>query len=137
MDNSVKIFFIAVILLYAGLGLAVVSIFHSYILNDNVASINHANSSSNNSFNNQTAQAKSQTKYISSLKAIDIVSKNLPAYPYTSYSTKLVNNGNQSYYLVDAYDLNPNSTTYNHGIGNAKVDAKTGKLIDNGTITHI
>lgn len=137
MDNSVKIFFIAVILLYTGLGVAAVSVFHSFILNDNVASINQANSSSNNSLNNQTAQPKSQTKYISSLNAIAVVSKNLPDYPYTSYSTKLVQNGNQSYYLVDAYDSNPNSTTYNQGIGNAKVDAKTGKLIDNGTITHI
>jgi hypothetical protein len=137
MDNSVKIFFIAVILLYTGLGVAAVSVFHSYILNDNVASINQANSSSNNSFNNQTAQPKSHTKYIGSLNAIAVVSKNIPAYPYTSYSTKLVQNGNQSYYVVDAYDLNPNSTTYNQGIGDAKVDAKTGKLIDNGTITHI
>jgi len=137
MDNSVKIFFVAVVLLYAGLGVAAVSVFHSYFLNDNVASINQANSSVNNSFSNQTAQPESQTKYISSLKAIAVVSKNIPDYPYTSYSTKLVQNGQQSYYIVDAYDLNPNSTTYNQGIGNAKVDAKTGKLIDNGTITHI
>lgn len=137
MDNSVKIFFVAVVLLYAVLGVAAVSVFHFYFSDNNVATINQANSSANSTLTNHTTPPNSQTKYIGTLKAIAVVDKYVPDYPYTSYSTKLVQNGQQPYYIVNAYDLNPNSTTYAHGVGNAKVDAKTGQLLDNGTISHI
>jgi len=136
MDNTVKIFIVAVVLLYTVMGFAAVGFIQGVLFNNNVATINQANSSAN-TLNNQTAHTNPQNKYISSMKAISIVYKKVPDYSYTSYTTKLVQNGQDPYYLVNAYDKNPNSTTYNQGIGGAKVDAKTGDLLDNGTITHI
>ena len=137
MDNTVKIFFVAVVLLYTVLGVGAIGLLHDHFITDNVATINQANSSTNNSLNNLKEQINPQKEYISSDKAINVVHKKVPYYDYTSYSTKLVQNGEHSYYLVNAYDLNPNSTTYNHGIGGVKVDAQSGKLLDNGTITQI
>jgi hypothetical protein len=135
MDNTVKIFFVAVALLYTILGVGAIGLLQDHFITDNVATINQANST-NNTLNNQE-QIKPQKEYISSDKAINVVHKKVPYYEYTSYSTKLVQNGQHPYYLVNAYDLNPNSTNYNHGIGGAKVDAQSGKLLDNGTITQI
>jgi len=100
----------------------------------NTSAVNQTNSSLNV---NNTTQTNSQNNLISPTKAIIIVNKNIPANGYTSISAKLLQNGTHPYYLVNAYDKNPNSTTYNQGIGGAKVDAKTGDLLDNGTITHI
>ena len=134
MDNTVKIFFVAVALLYTVLGVGAFGFLQDHFITDNVGTINQANSSTNNTLNNLNEQPK--TEYISSDKAINVVHKKVPYYEYTSYSTKLVN-GKHPYYLVNAYDLNPNSTNYKNGIGGAKVDAKTGKLLDNGTITQI
>lgn len=134
MDNSVKIFFVAVVLMYTVLGVGAIGFLHDHLINGNVATIDQANSSSNNAHNNLKDQINPQSAYISSDKAINVVHKKVPYYDYTSYSTKLVQNGNQAYYLVNAYDLNPNSTNYNHGIDGAKVDAQSGKLLDNGTI---
>ena len=137
MDNTVKIFFVAVVLLYTVLGVGAIGFLQNHFITDNVATINQANSSTNNTLNNLNEQINPQTEYISSDKAINVVHKKVPYYEYTSYSTKLVQNGKHPYYLVNAYDLNPNSTNYNHGIGGAKVDAQSGKLLDNGTITQI
>jgi hypothetical protein len=137
MDNSVKIFFVAVVFLYAVLGVGAIGFLQDHLININVDTIDQANSSTNNTLNNQNEQINPQNKYISSDKAINVVHKKVPYYDYTSYSTKFVQNGRHSYYLVNAYDLNPNSTNYNHGINGAKVDAQSGKLLDNGTITQI
>ena len=137
MDNTVKIFIVSVVLLYTVMGFAIVGFIQGDLLNNNIATINQANSPANDAINNQTAKTNPQNKTISSLKAINIVYKKVPDYPYTSYTTKLVQNGQHPYYVVNAYDKNPNSTTYNQGIGGAVVDAKTGNLLDNGTITHI
>ena len=136
MDKTVKIFFVAVILLYSVIGVAAISVLHGPFLNNNLATINNANSSANGSSNNHT-QGNPQSKYISSVKAINVVNNNVPDYGYTTYTTKLVKNTTNPYYIVNAYDQNPNSTTYKQGLNGAKVDAKTGKLLDNGTITHI
>ena len=110
--------------------------YKNHFITDNVATINQANSSTNNTLNNLNEQINPQTEYIGSDKAVNVVHKKVPYYDYTSYSTKLVN-GKHPYYLVNAYDLNPNSTNYKNGIDGAKVDAKSGKLLDNGTITQI
>ena len=137
MDNTVKIFFVAVVLMYTVLGVGAVGFLQDHLMNNNVAQINQANSSTNNAINNLKEQLDPESEYISSDKAINVVHKKVPYYDYTSYSTKLVQNDQHSYYLVDAYDLNPNSTNYKHGIDGAKVDAQSGKLLDNGTITQI
>jgi hypothetical protein len=137
MDNSVKIFFVAVVLMYSVLGIGAIGFLQDHLMNVNVATIDQANSSSNNAPNNLKGQINPQNEYISSDKAINVVHKKVPYYDYTSYSTKLVQNGQHSYYLVNAYDLNPNSTDYNHGVAGAKVDAQSGKLLDNGTLTQI
>jgi hypothetical protein len=137
MDNTVKVFFVAVVLIYTVIGVGAIGFLHDHLINDNVAVIDQANSSSNNTPNNLKEQVNPQKEYISSDKAINVIHKKVPYYDYTSYSTKLVQNGQHSYYLVNAYDLNPNSTNYNHGITDAKVDAQSGKLLDNGTLTQI
>lgn len=136
MDNTVKIFIIAVIILYAVLGVAAGAVLHGYFSNNKDTTINQTNSSVNVTVNNQTTQIKPPNNLISPLKAMNIVNKNVLPYRYTSYSAKLVQNGQHPYYLVNAYDQNPNSTTYKQGIGGAKVDAKTGKFLGNGTASY-
>ena len=131
MDKTVIIFILAVIILYVALGVVASTALQGYLSNNkNTSTVNHTNSSLNV---NNTTQTKSQNNLISATKAIIIVNKNVPSYGYTSISAKLLQNGTHPYYLVNAYDQNPNSTTYKQTIGDAKVDAKTGKFLGNGT----
>ena len=80
--------------------------------------------------NNSSSKSNTTTqKLISSQEAISIVNKNVPSYGLVNYEAVLVQNGQHPYYLVTAYDQNPNSTTYGEGIGGAKVDAITGQFL--------
>ena len=130
MDKTVIIFIIGVIILYGALGVVASTALQGYLSNKNTTTINQTNSSLNvtNTTNN------SQTNLISATKAIIIVNKNVPANGYTSISAKLLQNGTHPYYLVNAYDQN--STNYKQTIGDAKVDAKTGKFLGNGTVSN-
>ncbi len=138
MDNSVKTLIIIVIILIAVLGVVGGIFLQSYLVNshNNTTAVNQTNSTigNNTSVQNTSNSSSSKSnintqKLISPQEAINIVNKNVPAYGLTSYGAKLVQNGQHPYYLVSAYDQNPNSTTYGEAIGGAKVDAITGQFL--------
>ena len=138
MDNSVKTLIIIVIILIAVLGVVGGIFLQSYLVNshNNTTAVNQTNSTigNNTSVQNTSNSSSSKSnintqKLISPQEAINIVNKNVPAYGLTSYGAKLVQNGQYPYYLVSAYDQNPNSTTYGEAIGGAKVDAITGQFL--------
>jgi len=132
MDKTIVIFILSVIILYAALGVVASTALQGYLSNNkNTSALNQTNSSLNV---NNTTQTNSQNNLISPTKAIIIVNKNIPANGYTSISAKLLQNGTHPYYLVNAYDQN--STNYKQTIGDAKVDAKTGKFLGNGTVSN-
>ena len=91
----------------------------------NITSKNETNSKS-------TAKSteKAKTNLISSQRAIDIVEQSAPGSDKCTFSAKLYKNNGAPYYLVTAYDAVPGSSTYGEGIGGAKVDARTGVILD-------
>ena len=136
MNNTVKSLIIIIVVLVAVLGIAGGIFLQGYLnsSNKNVTSVNSTNNSVNNSSNqtkanNSNSKTETTQKLISSQEAISIVNKNVSAYGLTSYGAKLVQNGQHPYYLVSAYDQNPNSTTYREAIGGAKGDAITGQFL--------
>jgi cytoskeletal protein RodZ len=138
LNNTVKLLIIIVIILVAVLGIVGGVFLQGYLANshNNTTAVNQTNSTIGNNTSEQNTSnslsSKSNTtaqKLISSQEAINIVNKNVPAYGLTSYGAKLVQNGQHPYYLVSAYDQNPNSTTYREAIGGAKVDAITGQFL--------
>jgi cell division protein YceG involved in septum cleavage len=136
VDKTVKSLIIIVVVLVAVLGVTGAIFLQGYLNNSNknVTSANQTNITVNNNSNqttsnNSNSKTETNSKLISSQEAINIVNKNVPAYGLTSYGAKLVQNGQHPYYLVTAYDQNPNSTTYREGIGGAKVDATTGQFL--------
>jgi flagellar basal body-associated protein FliL len=136
VNNTVKSLIIIIVVLVAVLGIAGGIFLQGYLnsSNKNVTSVNSTNNSVSNSSNqtkanNSNSKTETTQKLISSQEAISIVNKNVPAYGLTSYGAKLVQNGQHPYYLVSAYDQNPNSTTYKEAIGGAKVDAITGQFL--------
>lgn len=80
--------------------------------------------------NTAKSTEKHKTNLISAQRAIDIVEQSSPGSEKCTFSAKLHNNGGAPYYLVTAYDAIPGSSTYGEGIGGAKVDARTGVILD-------
>lgn len=139
-DNTFKMIII-------GCLIAIVCIFgvlaYSFVSANNKApALNNAsnqslqnNSNSTNGTGNVTKTVvktvKSKTNLISAQRAIDIVEESCPGGPGdTRFGAQLINNNGAPYYLVTAYDDNSSSSTYGEGIGGAKVDARTGVILD-------
>lgn len=133
LNNTFKILIIIIIILVSILGLVGGFILESHLDSDNknVIVTNHTNSSVNNVTTNSTIPkpTSSPSALISSQKAINIVKQSVPAYGNIRYGAKLVQNGQNPYYLVSVYENDRNSTVYGEAIGGAKVDAKTGEFL--------
>ncbi len=132
MNNTFKILIIIIIILVSGLGLVGGFILQNDLNNGNknIIVTNQTNSSVNNVTNQTTLKPASSTPaLISPQKAINIVKQSVPAYGNLRYGAKLVQNGQNPYYLVSVYENDRNSTLYGEAIGGAKVDAKTGAFL--------
>lgn len=129
MDKTVKILIIVVIILLAGLSVVAGIMLQGYIFTNKNNNSNQTNTSVNVSVNNQTTQTKVQNNLISAQKAISIVKQNAGPSPHVRYSARLVQNGQNPYYLISVYSTDRNSTLYGENIGGAKVDAKTGEFL--------
>lgn len=132
MNNTFKILIIIIIILVSGLGLVGGFILQNDLNsgNKNIIVTNQTNSSVNNVTNQTTPKPISSTPaLISPQKAINIVKQTVPAYGNLRYGAKLVQNGQNPYYLISVYENDHNSTVYGEAIGGAKVDAKTGEFL--------
>ncbi len=131
MDKTIKILIIVVIIMLAGLSVVAGIILQDYLFTNknNNTNINQSNTPLNVSANNQTAQTKVQDNLISAQKAISIVKQNAGPSKNVRFSAKLVQNGQNPYYLISVYSIDRNSTLYGESIGGAKVDAKTGAFL--------
>ncbi|MGZ7119433.1 MAG: PepSY domain-containing protein [Methanobacterium sp.] len=137
MDNRFKIIIIVCLVF-------IVSIFGSYSYfsinnatktnnssNANITVQNSTGSSSSLNQNSGSTQSGSNTNLISAQRAIDIVEQSNPnKNAKIRFSAELKQNNGAPYYLVTVYDTNRNSSTYGQGIGGAKVDARTGVILD-------
>jgi hypothetical protein len=125
MDNKIKLLIGVIIVIFA------VSVSLSYLLyNPNNVSNNSSNVSIQiNNSNNSTINTTKTTKsvYITKQQAINSVKKYGTS--TTRYTAKLITNDGDPYYLITAYDNDPDSEYYGWAIGGAKVDAITGRLI--------
>ena len=127
MDKTVKILIIVVVILLAGLSVAAGIMLKDYLFTNN--NTNQSNTSVNVSVNNQTTQTKVQNNLISAQKAISIVKQNAGPSKNVRFSAKLIQNGQNPYYLISVYSTDRNSTMYGESIGGGKVDAKTGEFL--------
>ena len=127
MDKTVKILIIVVVILLAGLSVAAGIMLKDYLFTNN--NTNQSNTSVNVSVNNQTTQTKVQNNLISAQKAISIVKQNAGPSKNVRFSAKLIQNGQNPYYLISVYSTDRNSTLYGESIGGGKVDAKTGEFL--------
>ena len=127
MDKTVKILIIVVVILLAGFSVAAGIMLQDYLFTNN--NTNQSNTSVNVSVNNQTTQTKVQNNLISAQKAISIVKQNAGPSKNVRFSAKLIQNGQNPYYLISVYSTDRNSTMYGESIGGGKVDAKTGEFL--------
>ena len=127
MDKTVKILIIVVVILLAGLSVAAGIMLKDYLFTNN--NTNQSNTSVNVNVNNQTTQTKVQNNLISAQKAISIVKQNAGPSKNVRFSAKLIQNGQNPYYLISVYSTDRNSTMYGESIGGGKVDAKTGEFL--------
>jgi uncharacterized membrane protein YkoI len=95
-----------------------------------VQNISNVTSKNVTNANNAKSTEKPKTNLISAQRAIDIVEQSAPGSDKCTFSAKLYKNSGAPYYLVTAYDAVPGSSTYGEGIGGAKVDARTGVILD-------
>lgn len=125
LEKRIKLFIGVIIIIF------VVSVSLSYFLyKPNNVSNNTTNVSIqiNNSNNTTINTAKtSKSGYITKQQAINTVKKYGTS--TTRYTAKLITNDGDPYYLITAYDNDPDSEYYGWAIGGAKVDARTGRLI--------
>ena len=129
MDKTVKILIIVVIILLAGLSVVAGIMLQSYLFTNKNNNSNQYNTSVNVSVNNQTSQTNVQDNLISAQKAINIAKQNAGPSKNVRFSAKLIQNGQNPYYLISVYSTDRNSTLYGENIGGAKVDAKTGEFL--------
>ena len=127
MDKTVKILIIVVVILLAGFSVAAGIMLQDYLFTNN--NTNQSNTSVNVNVNNQTTQTKVQNNLISAQKAISIVKQNAGPSKNVRFSAKLIQNGQNPYYLISVYSTDRNSTLYGESIGGGKVDAKTGEFL--------
>lgn len=100
----------------------------------NISNItNQTNSAINDTGNVTNKTTKTENKgssvKITAKKAIQIV-KNSADHYNVSFGAELVTSTKTPYYLVTAYDDDPTSDSYGEPVGGAKVNAKTGKIMD-------
>ena len=127
MDNTTKTLIIVVIILLALFGVVVgICLQNGLSNNKNTTDMNQ---STNITINNQTTKTNVQNNLISAQKAISIVKAEAGPSPYVRYSARLIQNGQNPYYLISVYSTDRNSTMYGENIGGAKVDAKTGEFL--------
>ena len=129
MDKTVKILIIVVVILLAGLSVVAGIMLQGYLFTNKNNNTTQSNNSVNVSVNNQTTQTKVQDNLISAQKAISIVKQNAGPSKNVRFSAKLVQNGQNPYYLISVYSTDRNSTLYGESIGGGKVDAKTGEFL--------
>ena len=129
MDKTVKILIVVVIILLAGLSVVAGIMLQGYLFTNKNNNSNQSNTSVNVSVSNQTTQTKVQDNLISAQKAISIVKQNAGPSKNVRFSARLVQNGQNPYYLISVYSTDRNSTLYGENIGGAKVDAKTGEFL--------
>jgi len=126
MDNKIKLLIGVIILIF------LLSLSLSYFLYkpDNVSNNSSNVSIQFNNSNNGTINTTKSTKsgYITKQQAINSIKKYGTS--TTRYTAKLITSNGEPYYLITAYDIDPNSETYGWAIGGAKVDARTGRLIE-------
>ena len=136
-DNIFKI--IIVICIVAIVGILWVSAYYFVNNNNKAVAANQTIQNTTNAPNstlNTTNQSKATQKptthvnLISAQRAIDIVEQSAPWSENCRFSAKLYKNNGAPYYLVTAYDNVQGSPTYGEGIGGAKVDARTGVILD-------
>ncbi len=139
MDTRTKMVLIVIFILVAVIGLVGGFILEGYLQNNDKNSSVLVNNSSveNQSINsnvstdkNETQQKSSDSGLISPQEAIKVVKETAGPSFNVRYEAKLVQNGENPYYLITVYDTKVNSSTYGVAIGGAKVDAKTGKFLE-------
>ena len=91
--------------------------------------MNQSNLSEDNSVTNHINQTKVQDNLIIAQKAISIVKQKAGPSKHVIFSAKLIQNGQNPYYLISVYSTDRNSTLYGENIGGGKVDAKTGEFL--------
>jgi hypothetical protein len=124
-----KTLVIVFIILLAVLGVAVGIFLQGYLSDNKNDSLNQTNTSVNVTVDNQTTDNKNQNNLISAEKAISIVKQNAGPSKHVRFSAKLIQNGNNPYYLISVYSTNRNSSMYGENIGGGKVDARTGEFL--------
>lgn len=136
-NNSFKIIIIACIVFIV----AVSGSYAYFSINDTLKANNSSNknitvqnSSGSTSSLNQNAgsgQTESKTNLISAQRAIDIAEQSNPnKKAILRFSAELIQNNGAPYYLVTVYENNKSSQYYGMAIGGAKVDARTGVILD-------
>ncbi|AEG17754.1 PepSY domain-containing protein [Methanobacterium paludis] len=136
MDNKVKILLIIIFVFVAVIGLVGGFILEGYLQdNDKNTSVLDNNSSIDvttniSTDNNETQQKSSDSGFISPQEAIKVAKETAGPSSNVRYEAKLIQNGQNPYYLITVYDTKINSTTYGVAIGGAKVDAKTGQFLE-------
>ena len=136
MENkNIKIWIISLIIIgaVAGASFYLLSNMESQKINTNNTN-NLSTSANNTTLQNNSSQTKktnatTESSVISAKKAISIVKNSAPSYN-CRFSAKLIKSGVTPYYMVTVYDDNSNSSTYGEAIGGAKVNAKTGAIIE-------
>ena len=118
-----------IIILLAVLSVAAGVILQGYLFDNKNDSLNQSNTSVNVTVDNQTTQTKNQDNLISAEKSISIVKQNAGPSKHVRFSAKLVQNGDNPYYLISVYSTDRNSTMYGENIGGAMVDARTGEFL--------
>ena len=127
MNNKTKTIIIVIVILLTLFGVVVGIFLQSS--NSNNKNTTEMNESENVTVNNQTTKTNVQNNLISAQKAISIVKQNAGPSPHVRYSARLIQNGQNPYYLISVYSTDRNSTLYGQNIGGGKVDAKTGEFL--------
>ena len=133
MDRLTSVLIVVVIILIGIVSAAFGYIYLSGSKNPinpiNQTSINQSVQNTSN-VTHTTVKKTTPTNLISAQRAIDIVQQSSPGSTNIRFSAKLINNNGAPYYLVTVYEDDPTSDVYGQSIGGAKVDAKTGVILD-------
>jgi len=116
VDNTVKMLIIVVILLSAVVGFLSNTHSNTLVTYPSLKSIT----------SNQTSN---DSNLISPREAISIANGNVPAFGEVGYGVKLIQNGQNPYYLVTLYGNDPSLNVYSQAIVVSRIDAHTGQFL--------
>ena len=136
MDNRSKMIIVVICVFVAIVGVVAGLFLDGYLQNNSRNSSVLTNNSSVESNvtvspgENVTHQKSNDSGIISPQEAIKVAKEAAGPSYNVRYEAKLVQNGQNPYYLITVYDTKVNSSTYGVAIGGAEVDAKTGRFIE-------